>query len=155
MSYLDKHLLENEKILYRTQLHWVVFLWPLILALLAVIFMLQMSVLSIMGYIFLVAAGVMWVQATVAYYTTEFGLTNKRVLLKMGFIQRSSLEILLSKIESIQVYQSILGRFLNYGTVIISGTGGSKDPFTRIADPFVFRRKVQEQLERGTISVSQ
>jgi hypothetical protein len=61
-------------------------------------------------------------------------------------IRRHSLETLLSKIESVAVEQSILGRTLDFGTIVISGTGGSKEPFHRIAEPMQFRRQVQEQI---------
>ena len=79
--------------------------------------------------------------------TSEFGVTNKRVLVKVGFIRRYSIELLLTKVEGIQVAQSILGRILRYGTIIVTGTGGGKEPFHKIDDPFEFRRQVQEQIE--------
>src|SRR6266700_7309204 len=84
--------------------------------------------------------------AFVARRTSEFAVTNKRVLIKTGLIRCHSLETLLSKIESIGVTQGILGRLLDFGPIVVSGTGGSKEPFHRIADPMRFRRKVQEQI---------
>jgi hypothetical protein len=36
---------------------------------------------------------------------------------------------------------------LGYGTIIVTGTGGGKEPFHKIDDPFEFRRQVQEQVE--------
>lgn len=77
--------------------------------------------------------------------TSEFAVTNRRVIVKVGWIRRRSLETLLMKVEGIQVEQSILGRILNYGTITITGTGGSREVFDRIAAPLEFRRKVQEQ----------
>lgn len=149
MSYIDTHLLSNEKVLYRAKLHWIIFVLPGALAFLALILIaMQLSFFVMMGYLLLAVAGLTWLDAVITYYTTEFGLTSKRVLLKTGFIRRNSLEILLPRIESIQVHQSLIGRMLDYGTIIISGTGGSKDPFSRIAEPLLFRRKVQEQLEK-------
>jgi uncharacterized membrane protein YdbT with pleckstrin-like domain len=72
--------------------------------------------------------------------------TNKRVLVKIGWLRRQSLETLLSKIETIGVEQDILGRALDYGTIVVTGTGGSKEPFRTIASPMEFRRAVQEQI---------
>ena len=83
----------------------------------------------------------------IKYSTSEFGLSNKRVLMKVGFIRRNSIEVLLSKVEGIQVNQGILGRVLDYGSIIVSGTGGMNDPFHNITNPMEFRRKVQEQIE--------
>ncbi|PIU51164.1 hypothetical protein COS91_05900 [Candidatus Desantisbacteria bacterium CG07_land_8_20_14_0_80_39_15] len=82
----------------------------------------------------------------ISFKTSEFGITNKRVLFKIGFIRRNSLEILLTKIEGIQVNQGILGRILNYGTIIVRGTGGTGSPFRKIEAPLEFRKKVQEQI---------
>ena len=65
---------------------------------------------------------------------------------KLGFIERESLETLLSKIEAIGVDQGIVGRMLGYGTITITGTGGTEESFPRIADPLEFRRQIQSQV---------
>ena len=86
----------------------------------------------------------------VNYSSSEFGVSNKRVLLKTGFISRHSLETMLSKVESIGVHQGLLGRLFGFGTIIIGGTGGSKEAFSGIRDPLEFRRQVQEQISKGS-----
>jgi|TARA_B100002003_G_scaffold192211_1_gene181393 uncharacterized membrane protein YdbT with pleckstrin-like domain len=78
--------------------------------------------------------------------SSEFGVTSKRVMVKTGFISRTSLETLLTKVEGIGVDQSVLGRVLGYGSIVVSGTGGSKRPFKMIRHPLEFRRQVQEQI---------
>ena len=78
--------------------------------------------------------------------TSEFAVTNKRVIIKVGWIRRRSLETLLTKVEGIEVNQGIWGRVFDYGTIVITGTGGSKETFARIGAPLLFRRKVQEQI---------
>jgi len=50
----------------------------------------------------------------------------------------------LQKIESVNVEQGIMARILGYGTVTIIGTGGTKESFTDISKPLVFRKKFQE-----------
>ncbi len=79
----------------------------------------------------------------VQYLTSEFAVTNKRVLVKVGFISRHTLELLLSKVETVGVDQSILGRILGYGTIVVIGTGGTREPFRAITDPLEFRHQVQ------------
>jgi hypothetical protein len=69
--------------------------------------------------------------------------------MKTGFISRHSLETLLSKVESISVYQGMMGRLFGFGSIIISGTGGSKEFFFGIRDPMEFRRQVQEQISKA------
>lgn len=86
------------------------------------------------------------IESFITYSTSEFGVTNYRVIAKVGFIRRKSLEVLLSKIESIRVNQTVLGRIIGYGSITISGTGGTHDLFPYISDPLKLRRKIQEQI---------
>ena len=148
MSYVEKHLMPGEQIVHRAQLHWAVFLWP-ILWLIAAIWLFFIGGDAAIGFgalILVVVVPLTALSALVARRTSEFAVTNKRVLIKTGLIRRHSLETLLSKTESIGVAQGILGRILDFGTIVVSGTGGSKEPFHRIADHMQFRRKVQEQI---------
>ncbi len=88
----------------------------------------------------------MTIGAIVDWRTSEFAVTNKRVLIKTGWIRRHSLETLLTKVEAIGVEQGIFGRALDYGTIIVSGTGGSKEVFHMIDSPMMFRRRVHDQI---------
>jgi len=98
------------------------------------------------GGFFLLVAIIWGISSFISLKTSEFGITNKRVLIKTGFIRRDSLETLLTKVEGIQVNQGMLGRILNYGTIIVKGTGGTSNPFHKIDAPLEFRKKVQEQI---------
>ena len=82
-----------------------------------------------------------------SYKTTEFAVTNKRVIAKTGWIRRRSLELLLTKVESIGVSQPIMGRVFNYGTITVVGTGGTREPFHNIVEPMGFRKRVNAQIE--------
>jgi uncharacterized membrane protein YdbT with pleckstrin-like domain len=99
------------------------------------------------GIFFLLISIILGGLRFINYQYSEFGITDKRVLIKVGLIRRQSLETLLTKIESIQVNQGILGRVLNYGTLIIRGTGGTAGKYNNISNPFEFRKKVQEQID--------
>lgn len=161
MSYINDTLMKNEIVLYRTKPHWIVFLQPIFWFVLSILLFLfgpyigiinfrigtALPTYTILALITLVLAVVSAIGSLVNYQTSEYGITNKRVLMKLGFIRRMSLEIYLQKIESVKVYQSVLGRLLNYGSIIISGVGGSKDPFHTIPKPLDFRRRVQEEIE--------
>ncbi|MCH7947447.1 MAG: PH domain-containing protein [candidate division Zixibacteria bacterium] len=140
MSYIEKNLLNGENILYSGKMHWVVFLWPIIWLIIGL-----MLLDSFGGLLILIAFGT-GMASLINYTTSEFGVTNKRVIVKVGFIRRNSLEVLLNKVEGIQVNQGILGRILGYGSITVTGTGGTKDPFHKIAAPLEFRKKVQEQI---------
>jgi uncharacterized membrane protein YdbT with pleckstrin-like domain len=76
--------------------------------------------------------------------TTELVLTDRRIITKRGLISRDTLEMNLSKVESVQVKQGLFGRILNYGDVTVVGTGSSPEPLRGIADPLALRRKLGE-----------
>ena len=77
---------------------------------------------------------------------TEMAVTNKRVIVKTGLVDRRTIELLLQRIESIAVEEPALGRLLGYGTVIVRGTGGTPEVFPQIARPLEFREQVQRQI---------
>jgi uncharacterized membrane protein YdbT with pleckstrin-like domain len=138
--------MNGENLLYSAKLHWVIFLWPIIWFVVAILFFCGGRDFAIAGAIFILIAIITGLVSLINYSTSEFGITNKRVIVKVGLIRRISIEVLLNKIEGIQVNQGILGRILNYGSITVSGTGGTKDPFHKISDPLEFRRKTQEQI---------
>jgi hypothetical protein len=154
-GYIDQYLMPGENVVYRTRLHWAVFLPPLVWFIFAIclFFTRNDAAASVGGLLLVFAVFPLAITSFIARATSEFAVTNKRVLIKTGWIRRQSLETLLSKVEGIRVEQSILGRMWDYGTIVVSGTGGSKEPFRRIASPMQFRREVQEQIgESGRLS---
>lgn len=147
MSYIEQNLMNGEEALYNANLHWVVFIWPVIWFFIGIIIIIASGCkFWICGLIFIVLAIGAGLASYIKYTTSEFGLTNKRVIFKVGLIRRTSIEVFLNKVEGIQVDQGIMGRILGYGSITITGTGGTKDPFHKIADPLDFRRKVQNQI---------
>jgi uncharacterized membrane protein YdbT with pleckstrin-like domain len=144
MSYVDRNLLPNEQVMYRARLSRIIYFFPACLLVLAIPVAIYgwhvpAGVLGALGVILLIPR---WIRSV----TSEFAVTNKRVLIKVGLVRRHSLELLLQKVEGIGVDQSILGRILGYGTITVSGTGGTREPFAMIARPLEFRRQVQANL---------
>ncbi|WP_071414733.1 PH domain-containing protein [Nitrosococcus oceani] len=64
-----------------------------------------------------------WLAALIRHVTTELACTNKRMVAKLGFISRRTIELNLKKIKSLQVGQDILGHIFSYDTIMISGAG--------------------------------
>lgn len=150
MPSLDRQLLAGERIVYRTRPHWILFGGPLLVALAGVILgaVLQVTMqdywyagAALVGVALLLA-----VPPAVRYLSSDFAVTDKRVLARMGLLHRQSLETLLSKIEGIGVDQDPWGRLLGYGTVTITGTGGTREALPGIPRPLEFRRHVQSQI---------
>lgn len=143
MGYIEQNLIAGETVAYRTRLHWIIFLWPAVLLAIALFSFLGRD--GGTGGLFLIV-GLLWgLSSYINFTSSEFGVTNRRVLIKVGFIRRHSLELLLSKVEGIGVDQGIPGRIFGYGTIIVSGTGGTKEVFRGIPAPLEFRRMVQQQ----------
>jgi uncharacterized membrane protein YdbT with pleckstrin-like domain len=164
MSYVQKHLIEGETIIYETRLHWIVLIAPVLLALLFGLTGVGMFVLSaratgdrsaahepmmILGAIFFVVALLSIGRGILMRNATEMTVTNKRVFVKVGLAARRTIELLLSRVESIGVEESVMGRMLGYGTVIVHGTGGTPEVFSLVSHPLEFRTQVQQQIEKS------
>jgi uncharacterized membrane protein YdbT with pleckstrin-like domain len=151
MSYVKKNLVAGETLVYHTGVHWSVLFWPVVFALLiggaGVAACLFRHDLLILGVVCLLVAAIVLVSAIVKRNATEIGVTNRRVIIKTGMLSRRSLEIMLPKVESIAINEPAMGRILGYGTVVIHGTGGTPEPFDKIAHPSEFRREVQQQMD--------
>jgi uncharacterized membrane protein YdbT with pleckstrin-like domain len=151
VKYVEQVMQPGEKLIYATSLHWLVYLRAILLLILAgacliaagmvpepsVVLALKI-VAALLGLLALVSG----LSALVRRSTTELAVTDRRVIYKTGIFQRHSMEMNLSKVETVGVNQSILGRLLGYGTVIVRGTGGSFDPVAFIGDPLTFRSTI-------------
>jgi uncharacterized membrane protein YdbT with pleckstrin-like domain len=129
-SYVDSVLISGESVLHRGR----VSLWPHAWKIVVGIVLLPLFGL---GLVFLA-----WVY--IVYKTTEIAITNKRIIAKFGFISRSTIEINLPKVESVQVDQSVMGRMLDYGTIVISGAGTPNLSIPGAAEPLLFRKHFME-----------
>ncbi len=145
MGYVQKHLNAGESIVQLNTLHWIMFAWPVFWLLQAV--MLGARVPNTDGVsitIFLLAA-VSIVLRFMDLKGSEFAVTDSRIILKSGLIRRRSVEMNLAQVARVTVQQGVIGRILNFGTVVVEATSGSADSFSRISFPMQFKRAVQEQ----------
>ena len=155
MSYVESNLIPGEKVLYKTGLHWVVLVVPIVVGVFfglpGLVFLIgsmaTKEVGPITGVVHIIIAAVCVLLGFLSRKATEMAVTNKRVIIKTGLLRRRTFELLLSKVESISVDEGLLGRMLGYGTVIVRGTGGTPEPFSRVEHPLEFRRQVQQQIE--------
>ena len=152
MSFIEKHLLPGEQVLYSSKKHWKIFLPATLLLAFGVAFLVlylihqDLKLLMYAGITLAILAAILLMPPLIEYLGTEFGVTNKRILIKVGLIRRHSIEILLDKVEGVQVDQGVMGRIFNYGSVLISGLGGTRESFRDVARPLEFRRRVQESI---------
>ena len=74
---------------------------------------------------------------------TEQGVTNKRVILKTGFISRHTEEMKLNSIETVEIRQGVMGRMFGFGTIEVTGRGISDVVFKGVDDPMGVKRRIE------------
>lgn len=150
MAYYHKILQADESVLAVGRLHWTIYGRALLLWLAAVLAVLATravseSVATALGY---VAAGcavlglLVFLRAWLIRKTTEVVVTNRRIIFKRGVIARHTEEMNITKVETVDVDQSLWGRILGYGTLVVRGTGGGWEPLRRLASPLAVRNAI-------------
>jgi len=141
MSYVDNSLIPDEQVVFRARLNRIIFLPPIVLLAIS-IWLFSYGVP--LGAESVLAIAILWgLVKYVDYASSEFAVTNKRVIIKVGVLRRRTVEMLNTKVEAVAVNQGILGRIFGYGNIIVTGTGGTNEPFNGISSPLEFRRAVQ------------
>jgi uncharacterized membrane protein YdbT with pleckstrin-like domain len=151
MGYAERVLQPGETIAYRAKLHWIIYLTGLVFLLIAAVaggfaaaihdhtVRIGLAVAAVIAFLIalfhLLGA---WVRAV----STEIIVTNRRVIYKTGFISRNTVEMNLDKVESVLVRQSLVGRTLNFGSVIVRGVGAGLEPVASISDPLSLHRHI-------------
>jgi uncharacterized membrane protein YdbT with pleckstrin-like domain len=158
MGYVDENLITDEVVTYRGRLHWTGLLGPLaVTAVFSAFGFVALSyafgpegksIFTAIGLALIGIGAIPLIKTLVQRRAAEFAVTTKRVIFKTGVVQRRTAEMFLSKIESVGAEQTVLGRLLGYGSIVLRGTGGSTEPFENIDNPLEFRRQIQEQISK-------
>lgn len=145
MSYVTSVLRPDENILAVGRMHWIVYARGVVVLVVGLGIAL-VSIEGAAGGVIRVAGGLiallgllMVARAWVEQATTEIAVTTKRVIQKRGLIWRKTAEMNMDKVESVLVDQSLFGRLLNYGTIVVRGTGSGIEGLRFIADPLALR----------------
>ena len=129
-------------------MHWIVYARGVALVILGLACLLAPMVgsaailLRVAGGLILLVGLIAFLRSWIRKVTTEVAVTNKRVIKKTGLIQRLTAEMNMDKVESVDVDQSILGRLLDYGTIVIRGTGSGLEGLRYIAKPLELRSAI-------------
>lgn len=129
MSYLDESLAPGETIVARFDLHWTA-KWRLIVFLLLAIPTLGIALLGALYE---------WIRLR----SIEQGVTSRRVVRKTGILSRTTEELRLASIETIDLHQSAWGRLLGFGNVLLTGRGESAMIFSQLAAPLEAKRAIE------------
>ncbi len=148
MGYIEKNLMDGEHIVYEARQHWVIYWLPALLVVIAIVqFVVPTGgtglLLQCCFALLLILAAVVW--AVNIYGGRKDILTNMRVIFKRGIVRRNSLDLILRRCEGVSISQSIMGRILDYGTVIVS-TGEVTNSFSHIENPVKFSSMINQQI---------
>lgn len=128
MRYIDESLAPGEVILQRGQ-------WPKVFWIAAWAALLLLGVILVGIFIF--------VRSWIVMSTTDFAVTNRRVILKTGWLNRRTQELAVESVEGVILDQSLMARIFGYGHVVVTGTGDAVIRFPAMAHPVAFRRSIE------------
>lgn len=147
MSYIQNNLQAGEEIKYKADIHWYIFAYPVILLLLSAFFSSAQTGLFYYVSIFLLLSGLFQlIKRILLKMGAEYVVTNKKVILKSGILNRDALELVLNKREGIRINQSLMGRMLGFGSIVVT-TGGVTNKFDFITNPIKFRNEINAQIQ--------
>ena len=129
MKFIESTLPDNETIEMEISFHWTH-------TLVAWLYLLVLGWLIIGVFLF--------ISMYLEKWTTERALTNRRLILKRGFIRRKTEEISFNRVEEVNLSQSILQRILGSGDIKVTGTVAGEIMLKNIDDPLEVQKKVNE-----------
>jgi uncharacterized membrane protein YdbT with pleckstrin-like domain len=152
MGSIEKNLSVNERIIYLTQLHWLIYVRGIILITLGIIGAFSKSEeIDTTFDVILIVAGVLWlVRAALVVNLSEFAVTNKRVVLKTGLLNKQLVDLQLDGAKRLVVTQGIIGKIFNFGSIKITSDGVTES-FNQIASPFEFKKQVDNTIEQSFV----
>jgi len=156
MGYSEQSLGQNEKLIYEAHFHplyyvaaWVSFVFFVALAIGAIIYTAGITMWFLLG---VCAAGLVVLLVRMkSIWTTEIVVTNHRLVLKRGWLSRSTVELQLKSIEEVNFHQGLLGRIFNFGKIVVHGTGVDDLILPNIASP----TDLVKAIENASIPVKQ
>ncbi len=164
-SYVQRVLLPDERVMAAAHLHWIIYVQGMAITTFGgLLGFYAPAITSIaFGYggdrfahpLAMIAGGFVLIGAVLlsgAYLrqsSTELVVTNRRVIAKYGFISRNTYELMINRITGTNFDQTVLGRILGFGTIIVHGAGGDISPFDNMADPRSFQNNLMAALERA------
>ena len=134
----------DSNIIYQARLHWVIFIGPVILLCLGLFIGLRFDQVQILS-LFFIGFALLWALIVwITYQSSSLTIKKTQVILRTGFLVKNTMDIPLSKIESIDIRRTLLGSLFHYGSVVITGTGGSRQMVNYLNKPLTCRRYIEQ-----------
>ena len=139
---------KTEKVMFEGHLHWVVFLLPACI-LIAGFILSQIPIIYFAGLAFMII-GLIWGAFNFLNYAcNSIQVTESFLIIRTGILVRQTLNFSIQQLESVDITQSLLGCLLNYGSLLVSGTGGTQGTFGPMANPLTCRRFLESMPQKN------
>lgn len=147
MTEIKSLLTEDEKVVRDARVHWIVFGAPIVYALIGVATGVFFH--YVLGGVILLMTLYPVYTSSIHFFMTHLVLTNKKVMVRIGFLTRDWIQMSFDKIENVYLEEPIFGRYLGYSTVIVSGIGSGTIavPYVRKGETFI--RELEKRLENN------
>lgn len=86
------------------------------------------------------------VYASICYLRSKITLTSRRIMVDTWLIGPQSREVFLSQIASVSVGETLMGRHLGYGSVVVTAVGGARLILSSLATPEEVHRAILQQV---------
>lgn len=164
IEYVQQQLGAAERILYTERHHWVFFVAEMIkwilfaAAVLAVVIIFRVWLFPSSTWMWwillvLVVPGIRVFWGWLSWKMNVYVLTNRRVIESTGVLSKRVADSSLEKLTDIVLKQSILGRMLDYGDIIVltAAAGAGVNNLKQIRRPMEFKTQMlnaKEELEQ-------
>ncbi|MFY7698044.1 MAG: PH domain-containing protein [Legionella sp.] len=136
----------DSNIIYQARLHWIIFVGPITLLGIALYLAIANPYVIQIAMLIVLFASVWLFMAWLTYEFSLLMIKRNQVILCTGVLVRTTIDIPLSKIESIDIRQTIVGSLLHYGSLVITGTGGTQQKVSYLSKPLTCRRYIEQNL---------
>lgn len=137
---------EELPIIYQARLHWIIFLWPTLFFLAGFVVFVQFPAVEELGLIIMGVGGLWWLVHYANFKYSFINIKQNRIVLRAGVWVRQTIDLPMAKIESVDITQNILGSLLGYGSMLITGTGGSRNYLDYVKNPLTCRRLIEQMM---------
>lgn len=156
-GYVDKTLAGGEEVIHRANYNWTYSFFP--------VMWFSIGAAAVVMFVYLqFAVGIPYSELNVGWWsagigfaagslillnhiiilmTTEIVVTTFRFVYKTGLISRNTQEVSLNKIEEITLHQSIWGRILGFGKLVLRGTGVGVIELPDLDNPIELRKIIE------------
>jgi len=134
---------------YKARFHWLYYAaaWVALALLIVFVTWIVFYAAAWAEWILLSASiiGLLWLlRSMIPIWTTEIGVTNNRLIVKRGWLSRSTDELQLKAIEQVNFQQGFLGRLFDFGSVDVHGTGVDDLRIPAVAGPLGFLKAIED-----------